>query len=195
MAKNDTERGAAASSAQDKVASVAGKGKDAIALIKEDHRRVEALFKQYEGARDSDAKQQVVDQIATELIAAGKPASSPAAVVCQATLPTQRSVVGRLDDIAVRVRETGLHAPSLIIVGEVLDARQPADWFTNRPLSGVSIGLARAEEQLEPVIARVLAHGGEPVLMPLIRIAPPDSWTEVDATIRRLADPQRTRRA
>jgi uroporphyrinogen III methyltransferase/synthase len=129
-----------------------------------------------------------VEQIAKHLIRAGKPADSPAAVVCQATLPTQRSVVGRLADIATRVREAGLHAPSLIIIGEVLNARQPADWFSKRPLSGLSIGLARAEEQLEPVIAKVLAQGGEPVLMPLIRITPPDSWEAVDSAIGRFAD-------
>jgi len=128
-----------------------------------------------------------VGQIARRLIEAGKPANSPAAVVCQATLPTQRSVVGQLDDIAERVGQAGLHAPSLIIVGDVLNARQPADWFTNRPLSGLSVGLARAEEQLEPVIAKVLTQGGEPVLMPLIRIAPPDTWDAVDAAIERLA--------
>jgi uroporphyrinogen III methyltransferase/synthase len=128
------------------------------------------------------------EQIATQLMEAGKPAGSPVAVVCQATLPTQRSVIGRLDNIAARVRDAGLHAPSLIIVGEVLDARQPADWFTNRPLSGVSIGLARAEEQLEPVIAKVLDQGGEPVLMPLIRIAPPDSWEAIDSAIGRIAE-------
>jgi uroporphyrinogen III methyltransferase/synthase len=129
-----------------------------------------------------------VDQIATQLIAAGKSPVSPAAVVCQATLPTQRSVIGRLDDIADRVRNAGLHAPSLIIVGEVLNARQPAEWFTARPLAGMSIGLARAEEQLEPVIAKVLAQGGEPVLMPLIRITPPESWAEIDSAIGRIAE-------
>jgi uroporphyrinogen III methyltransferase/synthase len=129
-----------------------------------------------------------VEVIARQLIEAGKPASSPAAVVCQATLPTQRSVVGRLDNIAGLVREAGLHAPSLIIVGEVISALQPADWFTKRPLFGQSIGLARAEEQLEPVIAKVVALGGDPVLMPLIEIAPPESWNEVDDALERLAE-------
>jgi uroporphyrinogen III methyltransferase/synthase len=52
----------------------------------------------------------------------------------------------------------------------------------------VSIGLARAEEQLEPVIAKVLAQGGEPVLMPLIRIAPPESSAEIDSAIGRIPE-------
>ncbi|QDT54994.1 Uroporphyrinogen-III C-methyltransferase [Caulifigura coniformis] len=129
-----------------------------------------------------------VDLIAKQLIASGKPAATRAAVVCQATLPGQRFVTGPLDAIAALVREAGLHAPSLIIVGDVVGARQPADWFTDKPLRGTSIGIARAEDQLTPVISKVNSLGGEPVLMPLIDIAPPGSWEQVDAAISRLAE-------
>jgi uroporphyrinogen III methyltransferase/synthase len=129
-----------------------------------------------------------VETIAKHLIEAGKAADTPTAVVCQATLPAQRFVSGPLKDIASLVARAGLHAPSLIIVGEVVGARQPAEWFTGRPLQGVSIGLARAEEQLDPVIAKINVLGGEPVLMPLIEISPPETWIEVDAALSRLAD-------
>lgn len=128
-----------------------------------------------------------VERIAKHLIEAGKPPETPAAVVCHATLPTQQFVSGPLAEIAGLVREAGLHAPSLIIVGDVVSARQQSDWFTNRPLFGKSIGLARAEEQLDPVIAKVMALGGEPVLMPLIEIIPPETWEHVDAAIRGIA--------
>jgi hypothetical protein len=40
---------------------------DAIALLKADHRRVEALFEQFEKARDSNRKQALAKQICTEL--------------------------------------------------------------------------------------------------------------------------------
>ncbi|HVJ68630.1 MAG TPA: uroporphyrinogen-III C-methyltransferase, partial [Caulifigura sp.] len=129
-----------------------------------------------------------VELIAQHLIAAGKPVETPAAVVCQATLPGQKSVVGQLDDIAGKVRDAGLHAPSLIIVGDVIAARQGADWFRKRPLFGLSIGVARAEEQLEPVIAKVVLQGAEPVLMPLIQIGPPDDVASVDAAIGRISE-------
>jgi len=129
-----------------------------------------------------------VELIANHLIASGKSSETPSAVVCQATLPAQRFVTGKLCEIAGLVRDAGLHAPSLIIVGDVVGARQPADWFTERPLRGTSIGIARAEEQLDPVISKVNSLGGEPVLMPLIEIAPPETWEHVDAAISRLSE-------
>ncbi len=129
-----------------------------------------------------------IEAIASQLIEAGKPAETPAAVVCHATLPSQRVVTGPLHSIARLARESGLTPPSLIIVGDVVDSRQAADWFSDRPLCGLSIGVARAEEQLEPVIEKVVARGGEPVLMPLIEIAPPESMAAVDAALARLKD-------
>jgi len=43
-------------------------GQDAVALLKADHRKVESLFQQYETARNSAAKQRLVDQIAREFL-------------------------------------------------------------------------------------------------------------------------------
>ncbi len=40
---------------------------DAVALLKEDHRKVEKLFESFEAARDSDRKKRLVEQICTEL--------------------------------------------------------------------------------------------------------------------------------
>jgi hypothetical protein len=40
---------------------------DAIALLKEDHRKVEDLFEQFEKAREADRKEKLVKQICTEL--------------------------------------------------------------------------------------------------------------------------------
>ncbi|WP_309603855.1 hemerythrin domain-containing protein [Phenylobacterium sp.] len=47
--------------------STAGKGPDAIALLKADHRAVEKLFAQFETARDEDRKTALADRICLEL--------------------------------------------------------------------------------------------------------------------------------
>jgi uroporphyrin-III C-methyltransferase len=57
------------------------------------------------------------------LVANGRPASTPAAVISRATFPDERSVIGTLHDIAARVRDAGIPAPALLMVGEVI-ARQ-----------------------------------------------------------------------
>jgi uroporphyrin-III C-methyltransferase len=64
-----------------------------------------------------------IEETCSALIAGGRRASLPAAVVSQATTPEARFVVGTLEDIAARVREAALPAPALLIVGEVVARR------------------------------------------------------------------------
>jgi uroporphyrinogen III methyltransferase/synthase len=127
-----------------------------------------------------------VEAIATALMAAGKASTTPVAVVSQTTLPQQQVVSATLATVAAAVRQARLHPPSLIIVGETVSHRNDIAWFEKRPLHGISIGLTRAEGQLDSVIDDVLKLGGEPVPMPLIQIRPPVSWDEVDAVFARL---------
>jgi uroporphyrinogen-III synthase len=55
-----------------------------------------------------------------------------------------------------------------------------------RPLEGRRIVLTRDRSQAGDFEARILALGGEPVLAPAIAIGPPESWTIVDAALRRV---------
>lgn len=63
------------------------------------------------------------------LIAHGRPAGTPAAVVQQATTARQRVVTGTLDTLPTLVAQAGLHAPTLIIVGEVVSLQRQLAWF------------------------------------------------------------------
>ncbi|HTY50944.1 MAG TPA: siroheme synthase CysG [Steroidobacteraceae bacterium] len=54
------------------------------------------------------------------LLAAGAPPARPAALVAQATLPTQRILKGRLCDIASQAAAGQVGAPALLIVGDVI---------------------------------------------------------------------------
>jgi uroporphyrin-III C-methyltransferase/precorrin-2 dehydrogenase/sirohydrochlorin ferrochelatase len=60
-----------------------------------------------------------LEAIASRLIAAGAPASRPAALVERATWADQRVVRGTLGSIAAVARESAVAAPALLIVGEV----------------------------------------------------------------------------
>ncbi|HEY2298913.1 MAG TPA: uroporphyrinogen-III C-methyltransferase [Jatrophihabitans sp.] len=59
--------------------------------------------------------------IAEELIKHGRPASTPAAVVHRASLPGEHVVRAPLHEIAAAVAEAGVGAPSVIVVGPVVD--------------------------------------------------------------------------
>lgn len=52
------------------------------------------------------------------------PASTPAAIVQNASLPTQRHAIAALGTLAQTIVEQGLESPSVIIVGQVIDGLQ-----------------------------------------------------------------------
>lgn len=124
-----------------------------------------------------------VAAIADALIAHGKPRPTPAAVVSRAATPHQRVVVSTLDRLAADVTAAQLQPPSLIIVGDVVAQRHGLAWFEKRPLLGRRIAITRPEGQADSAIARCFELGAEPVLLPLIRILPPDDWGAVDAAL------------
>lgn len=70
-----------------------------------------------------------LDQISGALIESGLPESRPVAVVSNATLESQTTVLGTLDNIAGLVANAGLETPMLIIVGEVTRLSETLNWF------------------------------------------------------------------
>ena len=81
----------------------------------------------------------LVGEIASRLLAAGKPPETPAAVISEATLPAQRVVTAPLSELEARVREAALPSPALIVVGEVVNERETLRFFGEGPLGGVRV--------------------------------------------------------
>ncbi|MGD9856856.1 MAG: uroporphyrinogen-III C-methyltransferase, partial [Planctomycetaceae bacterium] len=125
--------------------------------------------------------------ITSALMRAGMPWATPAAVICRASTPQQRTVIASLGDLPDRVTAAGLRPPSLIVVGPCVERREGLAWYESRPLLGKRIGITRPDGQAGPQIDRLLALGAEPVLMPTIRIAPLTDWTALDDVLTRLA--------
>jgi uroporphyrin-III C-methyltransferase len=61
------------------------------------------------------------DNIQNELLT-GLPAETPVAIIENATLPQQRQALTRLDCLTLTLRETGLTSPSILVVGNVVQA-------------------------------------------------------------------------
>ena len=66
------------------------------------------------------------DRIARELLAAGKPAATPVALVENGTRPEQRLAVGTLADLPGLAAAHGITGPTLIVIGEVVRLADPA---------------------------------------------------------------------
>ncbi|MFO0919645.1 MAG: uroporphyrinogen-III C-methyltransferase [Planctomycetaceae bacterium] len=129
-----------------------------------------------------------IAQISAELISHGKPPHTPTLVVSRATTPRQKTVSAPLEEIAAAAHAAALHAPSLLIIGDVVRVREHATWFEQRPLFGKTIGITRPEEQADDALALAYRLGAQPILLPTIEIAPPDQWTAVDAALARLRE-------
>lgn len=67
--------------------------------------------------------------ICEQLIAHGKYPATPAALVQQGTTLNQRVFTGTLQDLPQLVAEHEVHAPTLVIVGEVVALREKLAWF------------------------------------------------------------------
>ncbi|MCR9201457.1 MAG: uroporphyrinogen-III C-methyltransferase [Planctomycetaceae bacterium] len=121
-----------------------------------------------------------VDIICRELIDNGKPSTTPAAVICRASLPQQRVVTGTLATLAQDVKAAGLVPPSLIVVGECVNLRDAHSWFEGRPLFGLNIGITRAEQQAEHVATQICQRSGAPVHLPMISVSGPTTEQQRD---------------
>ena len=81
--------------------------------------------------------------LCAQLVAHGMKAATPAAVVQQGTLDTQRVVTGTLKTLPQRAAQAELHGPTLTIVGDVVRLRKRLNWFAPRLACAVSSAGAR----------------------------------------------------
>ena len=113
------------------------------------------------------------------LIEHGRPASTPVAVIEWGTTARQKTVVGTVADIAEKA--AGLKPPALVVVGEVVRARQRLDWFERRPLHGRRmLILSTGEGELPP-----RADGLELVRLSPLQVLP--RFADVKASLARPA--------
>ncbi len=126
--------------------------------------------------------------IAAALIECGKGPETPAAVICKASTPQQRTITATLATVADAAEAAQLSPPSLIVIGPCVLQRESIRWYESRPLFGLRIGITRPVAQADAPIQRCLELGADPVVMPVIEIRPPDNWHAVDQAIARLSE-------
>ena len=100
-----------------------------------------------------------LESIAQRLMAAGKPGSTPAAVLSGGNSPHPAAVRGTLADIGEKTRAANVQPPAVIVVGEVAGMNLSSPMAA--PLEGVTVGLSGSEPMtkklsaaLEPLGAR-----------------------------------------
>jgi uroporphyrinogen III methyltransferase/synthase len=114
-------------------------------------------------------------RIAEQLMAGGRAADEPVAVVERGTLPGQRTLRATLADVAARASAADIRAPAIALVGPVAALREQLAWLEQRPLHGRTIAVTRARPQASTLAARLRELGADVVEAPAIRTQPLDA--------------------
>ena len=108
-------------------------------------------------------------RIAAQLVAGGRAADEPVAVVERGTLPGQRTLLATLGDVAQRAAAERIEAPAITVVGPVAGLREQLAWLERRPLQGRTIAVTRARPQASALAARLRELGAAVVEAPAIQ--------------------------
>jgi uroporphyrinogen III methyltransferase/synthase len=129
-----------------------------------------------------------LDDIVARVLAAGRDPATPAAAIERGTTPHQRVVVARLQDLPERVAAAQLQAPTVIVIGHVVQFRERACWFERLPLFGKRVLVARAEQQAGGLVLELRRRAAEPVVVPLLEVLPGRAPEALAAALERASD-------
>ena len=80
-------------------------------------------------------------EVAGALLAAGMSPETPGAVIEQGTLPGQRSLRAPLSELAALAKKSGVRAPAIFVIGQVVAHAEALEDPAPRPLRGARIGI------------------------------------------------------
>ncbi|HEX2436200.1 MAG TPA: uroporphyrinogen-III synthase, partial [Solirubrobacterales bacterium] len=122
-------------------------------------------------------------EIAERLVAGGRAADEPAAVVERGTMSGQRTVSAPLGELAAAADAAGLRAPAVAVVGPVAARAEAISWLERRPLHGRRIVVTRARAQASGLARQLRALGADAIELPSIRIEPLLDTDEVRSAV------------
>lgn len=124
-----------------------------------------------------------IERISSQLIANGRSADCPAAVIRWGTRPEQRTLITTVGQAAADVKATGMKPPAIFLVGEVVKLREQLQWFDNKPLFGKTVVVTRARAQASALTKKLEAQGARVLEVPAIKIVPPADFAPLDKAI------------
>ncbi|KAA1419521.1 bifunctional uroporphyrinogen-III C-methyltransferase/uroporphyrinogen-III synthase [Nocardioides humilatus] len=129
-----------------------------------------------------------IGEIAKDLIAAGRPATTPVAMTMVGTTTEQQTVTSTLERIAADARAARIAPPAIAVVGQVVDLRSALSWFETKPLFGWRVLVPRTKEQSASLSDRLRHFGAVPDEVPTISVEPPRNPQQMDKAVRGLVE-------
>jgi len=130
-----------------------------------------------------------VEEVAAELLAAGRPGTTPVAVTVDGSLTSQRTVTGPLDRIAAVLKAERVPNPSpdtVVVVGSVVDRRAELSWYETKPLFGWRVLVPRTKDQAGALSEQLRSYGAVPHEVPTIAVEPPRTPQQMERAVKGL---------
>jgi uroporphyrinogen III methyltransferase/synthase len=118
----------------------------------------------------------------------GLDGDTPVGIVHEGTKPAQEVLTATLDTVVAEVARTGITAPAIVVIGDVVRERERIRWFDAQPLFGKRVLVTRPAHQADDFATRLWEAGAQPVLAPTIAIGPPDDPAAARAAVARVRD-------
>ncbi|MFD1673756.1 uroporphyrinogen-III C-methyltransferase [Alicyclobacillus fodiniaquatilis] len=127
-----------------------------------------------------------LDGIVQSLVRAGKRLDTPVALIRWGTRAAQATLVGTLENIVEQAEQARFRAPAVIVIGDVVKAREALSWYECLPLMGRRILVAASTRaQAEEMAQSVEAQGAEALAISVEQLAAPDNL-QLDALLQQL---------
>jgi len=128
-----------------------------------------------------------VAEWSSSLVAAGKPAETPAVIVRRVSCPDQLVIRCSLGEVAGKLSvEQKIRPPVIVIVGQVAGLEENLAWFQQRPLFGKTVLVTRALSQSRELVEQCAERGARVLVQPVIEIMPLQEMGELDAMLGQL---------
>lgn len=125
---------------------------------------------------------QAAQQIANQLLLAGYPPQTPAAILEEGTLGSQRARGMTL--LALSGATIAVRSPAIVVVGEVSALGPTLSWVENLPLFGARVVVTRPQPHNQQLCLQLQALGAQAIPFPCIEVArlgqqaPPAAWLQ-----------------
>jgi uroporphyrinogen III methyltransferase/synthase len=130
-----------------------------------------------------------LDEISVNLINAGMPKHTQAAILERGTTARQKKALATLENIVFEAKQAGIAPPALIIVGEVCAYAHTFSWVEKKPLGTVRIAVTRPRKRSAALSAALAEAGAEVVEIPVIAMRPRENIPALDRFFEELRGP------
>jgi uroporphyrinogen III methyltransferase / synthase len=130
-----------------------------------------------------------IDEVAAELVAAGRPGGTPVAVTVDGSLTSQRTVTATLDRITavLKAERVSCGGPNtVVVVGAVVEQRTELSWYESKPLFGWRVLVPRTKEQAGALSEQLRRYGAVPTEVPTISVEPPRTPQQMERAVKGL---------